>query len=151
MNHPQTTAIELYKEGFQLPHLKQICDTGCCAFVFLWWLELDITDIQAIKIVSDAITAGVIKPDCTVIWQDFCRWLSGRNLDVGFYDIRDILSIKGKTPVMWKYKGRQHWVGVEKGMITFNPLAHSEVVEHGNPVEKRVLVMKGKYNQEIKK
>lgn len=143
MNHPQSTAIELFKEGYQLPHLEQIGKTGCCAFVFLWWLGLDIDDIQAIKIVSDAITAKVIEDDCTVVWSKFCSWLAGRNLDVGKYFIKDILTIKAKTPVMWKYKGNPHWVGVEKGIITFNPLIHSEIVEHGNPVEKRVLCLKG--------
>lgn len=143
MEHPQTTAKELLKNNFQMKHLETIADNGCCAFVFLWCFNLNVSDFEAIKIVSEAIEAKVIAEDCKVIWNSYAEWLLGRQLSVDFVNINNILSIHGRAPVLYRYKGKEHWIGVEKGMIKFNSLVHSECVEHGNPTEMRVLTLKG--------
>lgn len=140
MNHPQS----LIKELQTIKHAKAIELYGCCAFTYLWCLGIDPTDIKAIQLVDDAITEGVLDEECTVDWARFGAWITGRLFDVKFEHITEITHIKERTPVRYDYKGYSHWVGVEKGMICFNSLEHSNCVELGQPTSARILTIKGK-------
>lgn len=52
----------------------------------------------------------------------------------------DISHIKKATPVQYLAKGHGgHWVVVKDGKIEWNPLEHSYNVEHGVPVDSRVV------------
>ena len=141
MKYPQTLCWEL-RNKFPPERLETIYKYGCCAFVLLWCLGIDPDDIHAIELVSDMIDAKVIEADCTVHWVEACRFLTGRDLQVEFKDIKNLFSIKDRTPVRYDYKGKSHWVGVMRGMIAFNPLDHSICVEKGRPVTARILKLK---------
>ena len=138
MKNPQTLAEELNK-CFPNPKLKTISENACCAFVFLWCLGIEPEDIDAIKIISDAIDEKVIDSDCTVKWVEFGKWLTGRTLTVEFVDVKTIKGIKDRTPVKYSYNGKSHWVGVENGKIKFNSLKSSVCVANGKPVTMRKL------------
>lgn len=141
MKYPQSLCWEL-RNKFPPERLETIYKYGCCAFVLLWCLGIDPDDIHAIELVSDMIDAKVIEADCTVHWVEACRFLTGRDLQVEFKDIKTLYNIKDRTPVRFDYKGRSHWVGVMRGMIAFNPLEHSECVVKGRPVTARILKLK---------
>jgi hypothetical protein len=98
--------------------------------------------MEAIELVNDMINAGVIEKDCTVHWMEAVKFLTGRDITVEFKNIKDILSIKDRTPVRYDYKGQGHWVGVERGMIAFNPLKQSNCVDKGVPVTARIIKLK---------
>ena len=134
MEHPQTKAEEIKNMK-----LEAISRYGCCAFVLLWCLGIEPDDLQAIETVNDMIKAGVIGDDCTVKWAEAIKHLTGRKMTVEFKDIKDLRGIKDRTPVRYDYKGKSHWVGVEKGMICFNPLVYSQCVDKGRPVTARII------------
>ena len=98
--------------------------------------------MEAIELVNDMINAGVIEKDCTVKWAEAVKFLTGREITVEFKSIKNILSIKDRTPVRYDYKGIGHWVGVERGMIAFNPLKQSNCVDKGVPVTARIIKLK---------
>ena len=125
MKNPQTYCQTLQKT-FSPSRLDTIQRFGCCAFVLLWCLGIEGDDLHAIDLVSDMIDAKVIEDDCTVHWAEAVRYLTGREISVEFKDIKDILRIKDRTPVRYDYKGKGHWVGVERGKIAFNPLEYSQ-------------------------
>lgn len=134
MKNPQTFCKEL-SEMADKGRFDTIYKNGCCAFVYLWCLGIEPdNDIDAILTLNDMISAKVIGADCTVYWAEAGRFLTGRNITVDFVPIKDLRGIKERTPVRYDYKGKSHWVGVEKGMIKFNPLGYSECVEKGRPV-----------------
>ena len=141
MTHPQTLAEELSRE-LEDKKLLSVAKWGCCAFVLLWCLGIEADDYHAIELVSDMIDAGVIEKDCTVHWKEACRFLTGRDLSVEFKDIKNLFNLKDRTPVRFDYKGKSHWVGVERGMIAFNPLKDSQCVEKGRPVTARLLKLR---------
>ena len=141
MKNPQTLCLKL-QHKLSPERLETIYKYGCCAFVLLWCLGIDPDDMQAIELVSDMIDAGVIEKDCTVHWADAVKFLTGRTITVEFKDIKDILKIKDRTPVRYDYKGNGHWVGVERGMIAFNPLEYSQCVDKGRPVTARIIKLK---------
>ena len=141
MKNPQTLCLKL-QHKLSPERLETIYKYGCCAFVLLWCLGIDPDDMQAIELVSDMIDAGVIEKDCTVHWADAVKILTGRTITVEFKDIKDILKIKDRTPVRYDYKGNGHWVGVERGMIAFNPLEYSQCVDKGRPVTARIIKLK---------
>lgn len=143
MNHPQTLAVEMAKNFPELKNIKVIAESACAAFTFIWCLGIECSDIEAIRIVSDALDAKVIESDCTVTWYKFGKWLTGRDIDVVHVPIKDILDIRERTPVFYKYKGKPHCVGVEKGKVKFNSVEKSEILERGLPVEKRVIKIMG--------
>lgn len=134
MEHPQTKAEEIKNMK-----LEAISRYGCCAFVLMWCLGIEPDDLQAIDTLNDMIKAGVIESDCTVKWVEAIKHLTGRKMTVEFKDIKDLRGIKDRTPVRYDYKGKSHWVGVEKGMISFNPLVYSQCVDKGRPVTARIL------------
>lgn len=140
MNNPQSLCKEIQK----IKHLDAIEKYGCCAFVFMWCLGIDPTDITAIQTIDDLITTKVIDSECTVDWAKMGKALTGRDISVEFIDIKDLSGIRERTPVRFDYKGRQHWVGVEKGMIAFNSLSYSQCVDLGRPVTMRKLIIRGK-------
>lgn len=141
MKNPQTLCLKL-QHKLSTERLETIYKYGCCAFVLLWCLGIDPDDMQAIELVSDMIDAGVIEKDCTVHWVEAVKFLTGREITVEFKDIKDILKIKDRTPVRYDYKGKGHWVGVERGMIAFNPLDYSLCVDKGRPVTARIIKLK---------
>ena len=143
MKHPQTYAKELLDE-LSPERLESIQKYACCAFVLMWCLGIEPDhDIDAILTVNDLIKVGAIEKDCTVKWADAIRHLTGREATVEFKDITTLKGIKERTPVRFDYKGRSHWVGVEKGFICFNPLDYSVCVDRGRPVTMRKLNIKG--------
>ena len=141
MNHPQTLAIELNKT-FPNKTLEAIGKWGCCAFVLLWCLGLEPEDVDAICIVNSLMKKGALDEECTVSWYKAIDILTGRKLkEFEKVKIKSIRSIKERTPVIYSYNGKGHFVGVENGKIGFNPLSHSECVEKGKPTEMRRLVI----------
>lgn len=143
MTHPQSTAQKLAKNFPELPHIQNIAKYGCAAFTAMWSFGVNTTDIEAIRTVSDAIDAGVLDDECTVFWNDFAKWLIKRTVKVEKRNIKDILSIRNRTPVFYAYKGVQHCVGVQNGKIAFNSLKYSNCVENGQPVSARILTIGG--------
>ena len=141
MKHPQSVCYEI-RSTLSPERLDTIYKYGCCAFVLLWCLGIEPEDLAAIELISDMIDAGVIEKDCTVHWVEACRFLSGREMTVEFKDIKTLFGIKARTPVRFDYKGKSHWVGVERGMIAFNPLEYSLCVDKGRPVTARLLKIK---------
>ena len=134
MKSPQSLAEELYS----IP-LAEIADFGCCAFVFIWCLGLEMSDIDAIKKVADGMKKGVLDLDCTVKWYEFASFLGCPIKSVEFKQICDIKGIKERTPVRYDYNGKSHWVGVENGKIAFNSLKNSVCVKYGKPTTARIL------------
>ena len=141
MKYPQTLARE-FCSVISPTRLETIGKYGCCAFVLLWCLGIEPDNMEAIELVNDMINAGVIEKDCTVHWMEAVKFLTGRDITVEFKNIKDILSIKDRTPVRYDYKGQGHWVGVERGMIAFNPLKQSNCVDKGVPVTARIIKLK---------
>ena len=141
MKYPQTLARE-FCSIISPSRLETIGKYGCCAFVLLWCLGIEPDNMEAIELVNDMINAGVIEKDCTVHWVEAVKFLTGRDITVEFKNIKDILSIKDRTPVRYDYKGQGHWVGVERGMIAFNPLKQSNCVDKGVPVTARIIKLK---------
>lgn len=138
MKNPQSLAIEI-KDTIKPECLESIGRYGCCAFVLLWCLGIEPDDIEAIKTVNSMISAKVIEDDCTVKWADAVYYLTGRKITVEFKDIKDLRGIRERTPVRYDYKGKGHWVGVENGMIKFNPLIYSQCVDKGRPTTARII------------
>lgn len=141
MKYPQTLARE-FCSVISPARLETIGKYGCCAFVLLWCLGIEPDNMEAIELVNDMINAGVIEKDCTVHWVEAVKFLTGRDITVEFKNIKNILSIKDRTPVRYDYKGQGHWVGVERGMIAFNPLKQSNCVDKGVPVTARIIKLK---------
>lgn len=141
MKHPQSVCWDI-KSKLSPERLETIYKYGCCAFVLLWCLGIEPDDLQAIELISEMMDAGVLEKDCTVHWAEACRFLTGREINVEFKDIKNLFGIKDRTPVRYDYKGKSHWVGVMRGMIAFNPLESSQCVEKGRPVTARLLKLK---------
>lgn len=142
MKHPQSFAITCNK-AFSTSEIKAIAEYGCCAFVLMWCLGINVPDFIAVKKVQDMIRKKVIDTDCTVKWSSAVDHLTERQLaDVKFVEISGIKDIKERTPVMYKLGEKCHWVGVENGKVAFNPLKFSQCVTLGKPAEKRVLIFK---------
>lgn len=136
---PQTTAQRL-TESFTDEKLKIIAKFGCCAFTALWIMGID-KDMESICILADEIGKG-LDEECTVKWFDFFRNVSGRDIKVGFREIRkltDLLDVKGRCAVRFNYNGKAHWVGVENGKVVYNSLIHSVCVEKGKPTTARII------------
>jgi hypothetical protein len=143
MKNPQTLAEKLY-EHFPTPKLKNIKDYACCAFTLLWWLGLDLSDIDAIMLVSDLIDEHALDEECTVYWAECIKRITGREmLSLEKKNIASIKNIKEKTIVKFSRGKGCHWVGVENGKIVFNSLAYSRCVEEGRATECRIIKIKG--------
>lgn len=138
MKTPQSLAIEI-KDTIKPERMETIGKYGCCAFVLMWCLGIEPDDIDAVKTVNNMINAGVIEKDCTVKWAAAAAYLTGRKITVEFKDIKDLRGIRERTPVRYDYKGKGHWVGVENGMIKFNPLVYSQCVDKGRPTTARII------------
>lgn len=140
MKYPQELAKDYSGINFDV-----IAKYGCCAFVYLWCLGIEPdNDIEAIKLVQEAIDKNYIEKDCTVKWYDWGKALTGRTIDVEKVKITTISNIKERTPVWYSINGVDgHWVGVENGKIAFNPLKNSLNVKNGKPRQLRKIVVKG--------
>ena len=145
MIKPQALAGELA----QMKHLQTIADNACCAFVFLYCLGLDVTDIEAIKLVENAINKKWIDQDATVWWQVWGEKLTGRNILATFYDNPTEAQLKGlvnDTPVYFEYVGDDgemhgHWYAFKRGKCTFDPLGqgNSVSIKKGRPTKMRII------------
>jgi hypothetical protein len=143
MKHPQTLAEELYKR-FPTQKLKSIKENACCAFALIWWLGLDLSDIDAIMLISDLIKEKALDVDCTVYWGECIRKITGRDLEsLEKKNITSIKNIKEKTIVKFSRGKVGHWVGVENGKVVFNSLKSSLCVSEGKPTECRIIKIKG--------
>lgn len=142
MKYPQDIAQQLA----DCKNLQTIAKNCCLATVVLWCLGLDPENAESILLIDDAIKSKVLKSDCTVVWQPFIQWLTGREAEVEFVEITNIKKIKERTPVLYKYNGNMHWVGVENGCIRYNSIRDSQCVKYGKPVEMRVIKIKGLKN-----
>lgn len=151
MKNPQTLA-EKFNKLFPDKKLENIAKYGCCAFVLLWCLGIETEDdADAIMIVADLIDKKKIKEDCTVKWVEVVEYLTGRTVTgVDFKKIKVIGNIRERTPVRFDYGKHSHWVGVENGIVAFNPLEYSNCVANGKPAESRVLHIKGVTNARSK-
>ena len=141
MKYPQSFCKTIERK-LTPERLETIYKYGCCAFVLLWCLGIAPSDFEAIELVSDMIDAKVIEEDCTVHWVEAVKFLTGRDLVIEFKDIKDISKIKERTPVRYDYKGKGHWVGVERGNVAFNPRDYSLCLEKGRPVTARFIKLK---------
>lgn len=141
MESPQKDAEKLCK----IKNFEVISKYGCCAFTYLWCLGIEPDSIHAIEILDDGIKARKLDEECTVKWVEFGQWLTGREIQVDFIDIKDIKKIKERTPVRYDFKGLSHWVGVENGKVAFDPLGigNSNCVNHGKPSTMRKITIKG--------
>ena len=142
MKHPQSFAKEL-QSALSPEKLNNIQKYGCCAFVLLWCLHIEPDhDVDALLTLSNLIDEKAIDSDCTVKWKEAVKNLTGRDCTIEFRDIKDLKGIKERTPVRFDYKGNGHWVGVERGMICFNPLRESVCVDKGRPVTARIIKLR---------
>lgn len=144
MINPQSYALRITK----VKNIKAIADYGCCAFATLWALGVDVDDeLDAIEILDRALENGALKKNCLVSWVDFARFVSGREIDIEFLEIKSLLELNKKKAinnrfvVRYDYKGNSHWVGIENGKIAFNSLASSSCVEFGTPTQARIITL----------
>ena len=142
MTNPQTCCSKVRKYITD-KNLEIVENYGCCAFVLLWCLGIEPDDLQAIELICKMIDIKAIDEKHRVVWAPAIKFLTGREVTVEFKeDIKDILWIKDRTPVRYEYKGNEHWVGVERGMIAFNPLEYSQCVDKGRPMGARLIKLK---------
>lgn len=141
MKNPQSTCEKLSNIGEK--QLKAIAEYGCCAFTLLWCLGFEIDDIKAIETLSKLMTAKAIDEDCLVYWDKCVFYMTGKHCEVENKKISTIKDIQARTPVLYEYNGRGHWVGVENGKIAFNSLNKSVCVEKGVPTQARILKIAG--------
>ena len=143
MKNPQTLASELYKH-FPNEKLKMIKDYACCAFSLIWYLGLDLSDVDAIMLVSDLMDSKALDEECTVYWGNCIKQLAGRDLEsLEKKQITTIKNIKEKTIVKFSNGGYSHWVVAENGKVVFNSLKYSKCVSEGKPTEARIIKIKG--------
>jgi len=140
MKYPQNTAERILK----IKNLPIIKKNACCAFVFLWCLGIEPDDdLTAIELVDEAINKEYIYPDCTVTWWKWGKALTGRDITVEKIEITTIKRIKERSPVWYSIDGVSgHWVGVENGVIKFDPNKTSRNVALGKPRTMRKITIK---------
>lgn len=136
MKFPQTTALEI------ADNIKEIGKNACLAMCYIYCAGVDPdNEIEYIRIVNNAIKAGIIAKDCTVkSAEQFLQWLTGRKTTVVKKTVADIKEIKQAAPVRYIADGYfGHWVVVEDGKIVFNSLVNSINVTKGKPAEARII------------
>lgn len=143
MKCPQKLAQELS----QIKTIEVQSHNACCAYVFLWCLGIEPDDVEAIKLVDEAIRKNYIEPDCTVWWGKWGAALTGREILITKNEnIKTIKDIKERTPVWYSKDGKNgHWVGVQNGVIKFDPYGsgRSENVKNGKPMKSRTIKIGG--------
>lgn len=143
MEHPQTLAKKLY-EQFPNEKLKAISDYACCIFTLMWYLDINVTDAEAILLVSKLMNKKALDEECTVFWADCIRELTGLQLEsVEKVSAPTLKKIKEKSIVRMKKGSNGHWVGVKNGKIVFNSLEYSVCASEGVPDTMRILKIKG--------
>ena len=148
MKQPQKLALEL-NELFPNPKLKAIGDFACCCFTLMWYLDLDFTDIDAIKTVANLINKKVnneicLDDECTVHWYPIIKALTGRDLlEVSEQTISSLKGIKGKAIVKFGNGEKRHWGGVKNGKVVFDSLGSSVTIAQGKPLLIKVLKIQG--------
>lgn len=136
MKFPQTTALEI------ADNIKEIGKNACLAMCYIYCAGIDPdNEIEYIRIVNNAIKAGIISKDCTVkSAEQFLQWLTGRKTTVVKKSVFDYAHLKEPTPVRFKADGYSgHWVVVKDGKIVFNSLVNSINVTKGKPAEARII------------
>lgn len=148
MKQPQKLALEL-NELFPNPKLKSIGDFACCCFTLIWYLDLDMSDIDAIQTVARLINKKVnneicLDDECTVHWFPIIRALTGRELEsISEQSITSLKGIKDKAIVKFKNEETGHWGGVKNGKVVFDSLGSSNTIAKGKPVAIKILKIKG--------
>ena len=108
--------------------LKAIGDFACCCLTLFWYLDLDMSDIDAIQTVARLINKKVnneicLDDECTVHWYPIIKALTGQELEsISEKTIISIKGIKGKAIVKFKNNGKVHWGGVKNGKVVFDSL-----------------------------
>lgn len=136
MKFPQTTALEI------ADNIKEIGKNACLAMCYIYCAGVDPdNEIEYIRIVNNAIKAGIITKDCTVTDAErFLQHITGRKTTVVKKNVTDIKGIKQAAPVRYIADGYSgHWVVVEDGKIVFNSLVNSINVTKGKPAEARII------------
>ena len=136
MKFPQTTALEI------ADNIKEIGKNACLAMCYIYCAGIDPdNEIEYIRIVNNAIKAGIIAKDCTVkSAEQFLQWLTGRKTTVVKKSVFDYAHLKEPTPVRFEADGYSgHWVVVKDGKIVFNSLVNSINVTKGKPAEARII------------
>lgn len=137
--HPQTKAKEI------AANCTSIGNYSCLAMCYMYCSGMKYTnELQYIEIVNEAINQKVIDKECTVTsGKNFLHFVAGGEWDVQKVPITSIDKIVNPTPVKYLAEGHGgHWVVVANGEIVFNPLEESYNVEHGKPVDSRVITCK---------
>ena len=139
MRYPQDMAESIASR------CSMIGKNACLAFTYMWCVHLDCENGEAIKIVSDNMRRGNIEEDCTVKAEPFLQALTGKKYLVEKKKIKSLDELKNieRCAVLFSIDGiGGHWVGVERGMIAFNPLKQSNCVDKGRPVTARIIKLK---------
>ena len=148
MKQPQKLALEL-NEIFPNSKMRAIGDYACCCLTLMWYLDLDMSDIDAIITVAGLINKKVnndicLDDECTVHWYPLVKALTGRDLEsVSEQAITSIKGIKGKAIVKFKNGNKYHWGGVKNGRVVYDSLGSSVTIAQGQPVLIKVLKIKG--------
>ena len=144
MKQPQKLALEL-NSLFPNEKLKSIGDFACCCFTLIWYLDLDMTDIDAIQTVAKLINKKVnneicLDSECTVHWFPIVKALTGRELkNVSEKTITSLKGIKGKAIVKFGNGDKRHWGGVKNGKVVFDSHGSSKTIAEGKPILIKVL------------
>ena len=144
MKQPQKLALEL-NDLFPNSKLKSIGDFACCCLTLFWYLDLDMSDIDAIQTVAKLINKKVnneicLDNECIVHWFPIVEALTGRKLkSVSEKQITTLRSIKGKAIVKFGNGEKTHWGGVKNGKVVFDSLGSSKTIAEGKPLLIKVL------------
>ena len=148
MKQPQKLALEL-NEIFPNPKLKAIGDFACCCLTLFWYLDLDFTDIDAIKTVAGLINKKVnneicLDDECTVHWYPIIKALTGQEVEsISEVTISSLKGIKGKAIVKFGNGEKRHWGGVKNGKVVFDSLGSSKTIAEGKPILIKIIKLKG--------
>lgn len=148
MKQPQKLALEL-NEIFPNPKLKAIGDFACCCLTLMWYLDLDFSDIDAIKIVAGLINKKInneicLDDECTVHWYPIIKALTGQEVEsVSEKTISSLKGIKGKAIVKFGNGEKRHWGGVKNGKVVFDSLGSSKTIAEGKPLLIKIITIKG--------
>ena len=148
MKQPQKLALEL-NEIFPNPKLKAIGDFACCCLTLMWYLDLDFSDIDAIKTVAGLINKKInneicLDDECTVHWYPIIKALTGQEVEsVSEKTISTLKGIKGKAIVKFGNGEKRHWGGVKNGKVVFDSLGASKTIAQGKPLLIKIIKIKG--------
>ncbi len=138
MKHPQTKAARI------AANIKAIASYGCLAMCYLYCIGIGGTEYDCIGCVSDAMDAGLLDRECTVLdGAEFLNRFAGTGrFSVTKRPVRKLSEIREAAPVRFDWNGKSHWVVVERGKIVFDPIEDSICVRNGKPVTARIITLR---------